>query len=101
MLLTDLAVAGSANNVYIVTPRTVNALKCDKTCVIKPKIREHVLEVAEHIGVLSKLVYLKEALCNATMQCSISIHFALTFPATWNESTLLPLKYFYINSRIL
>ena len=50
-------VAGNANNVYTVTPRNGNSLKCDKACVnAKSKICEHVLSVAEHIGVLSEFL---------------------------------------------
>ena len=50
-------VAGNANNVYTVTPRKGNSLKCDKACVnAKSKICKHVLAVAEHIGVLSEFL---------------------------------------------
>ena len=50
-------VAGNANNVYTVTPRKGNSLKCDRACVnIKSKICEHVLAAAEHISVLSEFL---------------------------------------------
>ena len=50
-------VAGNANNVYTVTPRKGNSLKCDRACVnIKSKICEHVLAAAENITVLSEFL---------------------------------------------
>ena len=52
--------ANSANNVYIDTPRKVNALKCDRTCInINLRICEDVLADAELIGLLSEMVYQK------------------------------------------
>ena len=50
-------VAGNANNVYTVTPGKGNSLKCDRACVnAKSKICEHVLAVAEDIGVMSEFL---------------------------------------------
>ena len=50
-------VAGNANNVYTVTSGKGNSLKCDRACVnTKSNICEHVLAVAEHIGVLSEFL---------------------------------------------
>ena len=50
-------VAGNANNAYTVTPGKRNSLKCDRACVnAKSKICEHVLAVAERIGVLSEFL---------------------------------------------
>ena len=50
-------VAGNANNVYTMTPGKGNSLKCDRACInAKSKICEHVLAVAEHIGVLSEFL---------------------------------------------
>ena len=50
-------VAGNANNVYTVTPGKGNSLKCDRARVnAKSKICEHVLAVAEHIGVMSEFL---------------------------------------------
>ena len=47
-------VSVSANNVYTVTPGKGNSLKYDRACInIKSKICEHILAIAEHIGVLS------------------------------------------------
>ena len=50
-------VAGSANNVYTVTPGKGSFLKYNRACInAKSKICEHFLAVAEHIGVLSKFL---------------------------------------------
>ena len=50
-------VAGSANNVYTVTPGKRNSLKCDRSCInAKSKICKHVLRVDERIGVLSEFL---------------------------------------------
>ena len=50
-------VAGNANNVYTVTPGKGNSLKCDRARVnAKSKICEHVLAVAEDIGVMSEFL---------------------------------------------
>ena len=51
-------VAGNANNAYTVTPgKRRKSLKCDRACVnAKSKICEHVLAVAERIGVLSEFL---------------------------------------------
>ena len=50
-------VAGSANNVYTVTPGKGNSLKCDRSCInAKSKICKYVLAVAERIGVLSEFL---------------------------------------------
>ena len=50
-------VAGSTNNVYTVTPRKGNSLKCERTCInAKSKIRYDVLATAERIGVWSKFL---------------------------------------------
>ena len=51
-------VAGSANDVYSVTPGKGNSLKCDRICInATSKICKHFLAVTGHIGILS--VFLK------------------------------------------
>ena len=50
-------VAGNANNAYAVTTGKGNSLQCDRACLnAKSKICEHVLAVAEHIGLLYKFL---------------------------------------------
>lgn len=71
-------------------------------CVnVRSQIWEHALSVLEYSGVLSELVYLKDALCSATMQRSTLIHFINVSHSLECMRTPLPKRLFLLTQNSL
>ena len=68
---------------------------------VRLQIWEHAVSVLEHSGVLSELVYLKEALCSATMQRSTLIHFINVSRSLECIRTPLPKRLFLLTQNPL